>query len=126
MSQREMDAAERFKCSVRERALFEAGVKMGTIYHQFVGMPVDGSNVDILEESIEKGILVQPYVRSVKVSIDRSQFRKKTDEYSYVSLTGNMLDVVLEIWIDGVTVKAEMRYDEELKYPLMYVSDVSE
>ncbi len=119
-----MDAARRFRCTVRERALFEAGVKMGTIYHQFVGVPVDGTNVDILEESIEKGILVQPYVKSVNVNIDRSQFRKKTDEYSYVSLTGNMLDVVLEIRIEGVTVTAEMRYDDELKYPLMYISNI--
>lgn len=106
--------------------MFEAGVKMGTIYHQFVGVPVDGSNVDILEKSIEKGILVQPYVKSVKVAIDRSQFRKKADEYSYVSLTGNMLDVVLQVQIDDVVVTAEMRYDEGLKYPLMYISHVTE
>ncbi|NLL95055.1 MAG: dihydroneopterin aldolase [Thermoplasmatales archaeon] len=126
MSQREKDAAGKFKCTVRERAMFEAGVKMGTIYHQFVGVPVDGSNVDILEKSIEKGILVQPYVKSVKVAIDRSQFRKKADEYSYVSLTGNMLDVVLQVQIDDVVVTAEMRYDEGLKYPLMYISHVTE
>lgn len=126
MKNREKDAADMFRCSVRERAMFEAGVKMGTIYHQFVGVPVDHSNVDILEKSIEKGILVQPYVKSVKISIDRSQFRPKSDEYSYVSLTGNMLDVVLKIEIDGVEVTAEMRYDENLRYPLMYISGVKE
>jgi hypothetical protein len=35
-----------------------------------------------------------------------------------------MLDVVLVIKIDDIRVKAEMRYDPVLKYPLMYVSDL--
>jgi len=115
-----------FKCSVKERAMFEAGIKMGTIYHQFVGVPVDLSSVDILERSIEQGVLVQPYVEDVKVTIDRSHFRPKSDEYGYMSLTGNMLDVKLTICIEGVRVTAEMRYFKELNYPLMYISDSSD
>lgn len=124
MDTREQKAADMFECSIRERAMFEAGIKMGTIYHQFVGVPVDLSSVDILERSIEQGVLVQPYVDHVKVTIDRSYFRPKTDEYSYISLTGNMLDVVLKIRIDNVRVTAEMRYLKDLNYPLMYISDV--
>ncbi len=126
MENRERKAADMFCCSTKERAMFEAGIKMGTIYHQFVGVPVDESSVELLERSIERGVLVQPYVKSVKVHIDRSFFRPKTDEYSYLSLTGDMLDVVLEIKIDKVEVTAEMRYDKDLKYPLMYISRVSE
>lgn len=123
---RETQAAGMFNCSVKERALFEAGIKMGTIYHQFVGVPVDAGSVETLEKSIESGVLVQPYVKSVKVRIDRKTFSPKKDEYSYCSLTGEMLDVVLEIKIDSVTVRAEMRYDQELNYPLMYISDIKE
>ena len=123
---REQKAASMFKCSVKERAMFEAGIKMGTIYHQFVGVPVDLSSVDILERSIEQGVLVQPYVEDVKVTIDRSHFRPKSDEYGYMSLTGNMLDVKLTICIEGVRVTAEMRYFKELNYPLMYISDSSD
>ena len=124
MTSREELAAEKFKCSTKERALFEAGIKMGTIYHQFVGMPLDMDSIESLEDAIEKGVLVQPYVESVKVRIDRSIFSPKKDEYSYRSLTGEMLDVVLVIKIEGVTVKAEMRYDPVLNYPLMYISDI--
>ncbi|MDD4185575.1 MAG: dihydroneopterin aldolase family protein [Candidatus Methanomethylophilaceae archaeon] len=124
MKEREHRAADMFKCTVRERAMFEAGIKMGTIYHQFVGMPVDQTSVDILERSIEKSVVVQPYVEDVEVHIDGSHFRPKTDEYSYVSLTGNMLDVRLVIRIENIRVVAEMRYDKDLKYPLMYISDV--
>ena len=123
---REELAKDYFQCNNRDRAIFEAGIKMGTIYHQFVGVPVDLSSVDILEQSIERGVLVQPYVESVKVKIDRSSFRTKKDEYDYVSLTGNMLDVVLSIRIDHVLVKAEMRYLKELNYPLMFISSVEE
>ena len=125
MKDREKNAADMFACSVRERAMFEAGIKMGTIYHQFVGVPVDLSSVEILERSIEQGVLVQPYVDSVTVRIDRSYFREKTDEYGYMSLTGNMLDVKLTIRIDDVSVTAEMRYMKDLNYPLMYISDSS-
>ncbi len=126
MSDREKRAASYFKCSTRERAIFEAGIKLGTIYHQFVGVPVDLSSVEILEESIEKGVLVQPYVESVNVHIDRAHFRGKKDEYDYVSLTGNMLDVKLSIRMEGVRVRAEMRYLPDLNYPLMYISDVED
>jgi len=123
---REELAAKKFKCSTKERALFEAGIKMGTIYHQFVGVPLDQDSVGALEDAIEKGVLVQPYVESVKVMIDRKIFGPKKDEYSYHSLSGEMLDVVLVIKIDNVRVRAEMRYDPVLKYPLMYISELSE
>lgn len=124
MTDREERAKAYFQCSTRDRAIFEAGIKMGTIYHQFVGVPVDLSSVDILERSIERGVLVQPYVESVSVRIDRAYFRSKKDEYDYVSLTGNMLDVSLTICIDDVRVKAEMRYVKELNYPLMFISGI--
>jgi len=123
---REELAARKFGCSTRERALFEAGIKMGTIYHQFVGVPVDQDSVDTLEGAIEKGVLVQPYVEDVKVTIDRKSFGQKKDEYSYVSLSGEMLDVTLVIAIDNVKVTAEMRFDPILKYPLMYISKIDE
>lgn len=98
---------------------------MGTIYHQFVGVPLDQDSVGALEDAIEKGVLVQPYVESVTVRIDRSIFGPKRDEYSYHSLSGEMLDVVLVIKIEDVRVKAEMRYDPVLRYPLMYISDLA-
>ncbi len=126
IEKREELAAKKFNCSIRERALFEAGIKMGTIYHQFVGVPVDQDSVEVLEKSIEKGVLTQPYVDKITVHIDRSVFNPKKDEYSYCSLSGEMLDVSLVIKIENIEVTAEMRYDPLLKYPLMYISKVQE
>ena len=126
MSEREEKAADMFKCSERERALFEAGIKMGTIYHQFVGTPVSIHNTQELEKAIERSVMVQPFVESVAVKINISDNnRKKTDTYDYVSLEGGMIDAVVKIKIKNVTVTAEMRFVKELNYPLMYVSEIS-
>ena len=37
-----------------------------------------------------------------------------------------MMEVMLTVKMDGVTVVAQMRYIEELHYPLMYVKSVRE
>ena len=58
-----------FNCTDRERAAFEAGIKMGTIFHQFIGTPVSIKNAEVLEKSIENSIMIQPYVKSCKVVI---------------------------------------------------------
>ncbi len=124
MSDRDKQASDMFACSDRERAMFEAGIKMGTIYHQFVGTPVNIDTVSDLEGCIGRTICVQPYVKSAKVIIDKDVFGPLNDRYSYVSLTGDMIDAVVEITVGDTTVTAEMRYDPELDYPLMYISEV--
>jgi hypothetical protein len=125
-TRREELASRYFNCSLRERAVFEAGIKLGTIYHQFVGTPICAANVEILERAIEDGVRVQPFVKEVRVRIDRNALRRKRDEFDYQSLTGNMLDVVLVIQIEDVQAVAEMRYASDIRYPLMYVSKVEE
>ena len=124
MSDRERIANERFNCTQRERAVFESGIKLATVYHQFVGTPVNLDTVSELESTIARSIEVQPYVESARIAIDRSYFTKDGDTYSYVSLTGDMIDAVVVIKIGDSKVTAEMRYDSVLKYPLMYVSDI--
>ncbi len=126
MADRDSLAASRFNCTVRERACYEAGIKMATIYHQFVGTPVNLSNVGSLEKSIAEAIEVQPYVKESKVIIDRSVFTENGDRYSYRSLTGEMIDAVVTIEIKNVILTSEMRYDTELGYPLMFISEIRE
>ena len=126
MNQREAAAASRFACSVRERCTFELGIKLATVYHQFVGTPFDADSVGSLEDSIRRAIEVQPYVVSARISIDRSVLNADRDTYGYVSLTGTMLDAKVCVRIDGTEAVGEMRYDEELGYPLMYVSEITE
>lgn len=121
MSGREEEADSLFVCDDSERAAFEAGIKLGTAYHQFVGTPVDLDSVETLERAMRESLMVQPHVEDVKVRISRDRFPEREDLYSYVSLTGDMLDVSLVIRTASTRLRARMRYVAELDYPLMYV-----
>jgi hypothetical protein len=123
-SAREERAESYFQCTPRERAVFEAGIKLAAVYHQFIGTPVSISNVDSLEKAIEEGVKVQPFVEGVNVRIRRESLRRKRNEYDYQSLTGEMLDVTVTIRIDDIKVVGRMRYIDEIKYPLMYVQEI--
>lgn len=121
---REQKSEGYFDCSDSERAAFEAGIKLGTIYHQFVGVPLSAENVATLEKAMEAGSMVQPFVEDVRVRIDRSKLRKKAGQYDYVSLTGEMLDVNLTVNYKGTRVEAGMKFVKEMSYPLMFVKRV--
>lgn len=113
-----------FNCTDSERAVFEAGIKLGTVYHQFVGTPLNQTNVDVLERAIADGAMVQPFVKDARVRIDRSRLREKHTEYDYLTLTGDMLDVSITIRYRDVEVVCEMKYIKDMNYPLMYVKEV--
>ena len=69
---------------------------------------------------------MQPYAYSSTVRIDRSVFPYDKDRYSYISLTGDMIDARVRVRVGSYEVMAEMRYDDVLTYPLMYVASVRE
>ncbi len=91
-----------------------------------MGVPVSAENVETLEKAIEAGSLVQPFVEDVKVKIDRSKLRKKRGQYDYVSLTGEMLDVMLTVRYRTARVKASMKLIKDMNYPLMFVEKVEQ
>jgi hypothetical protein len=131
MNDRERDAnyatdkANRyFNCTDRERAVFEAGIKLGSIYHQFVGTPVSKVNVEVLERAITEGVRIQPYVKNVEIKIKQDKLGNKRDEYDYDSLSGDMLKVHLEIQYRNSRAVAHLEYIEDINYPLMYISSI--
>jgi hypothetical protein len=113
-----------FSCSDSERAAFEAGIKLGSIYHQFVGTPLSHDSVEVLEKAIEDGVRVQPFVEDVRVRIDRSRLQRKRSPYRYVSLTGNMMEVELTIRYGQAVAVCGMRFVRKLRYPLMYIKEI--
>jgi len=121
---RETKADSHFSCSDAERAAFEAGIKLGAMYHQFVGVPLSTENVEVLERAMEAGIRVQPFVEDVNVRIDRSKLKPKRGQYDYTSLTGDMLEIALTVRYKQVRVEAVMRYVEEMNYPLMFIREI--
>ena len=119
-------AKKYFKCSSSERAAFEAGIKLGTVYHQFVGTPLSLKNVDALEKAIEESIKVQPFVKSARVKIDRNRIKKRQGFYKYLTLHGDMLDIDLEVQYEDKIAVCKLQYIEELDYPLMYIQEIRE
>lgn len=111
----------------RDRAVFEAGIKLGALYHQFVGTPINTDTLDGLEKAIEKSIGVQPFVRSINVIIDSEMVKKKQNpEFGYCELEGRMLHVSLQALYKNIIAYAEMCYDEEKDYPLMSIKKIEE
>lgn len=114
-------AASFFECTDRERAAFEAGIKLGAIYHQYVGAAVDARSAASLERAIEASTRSQPHVASVRVRIDRSALRLR-GPYREVSLTAGMLDVAIGTRVGRAHARGRLAYVAALGYPLMSVS----
>ncbi len=114
-----------FRCTDRERAVFEAGVKLGSVYHQYAGSPVDPRSARALERAIELGMRVQPSVVAARVRIDRAALRRGLTRMGYASLAGDMLDVTVTTRVGRATAMARLRYSPRLRYPVMSVDRVS-
>lgn len=99
----------------RERAAFEAGIKLGALYHQWVGAPVSVATAETLEKAIEVSIGLQPAVERVRVRLDRGLMSPNTFGYSEVA--GLMFDVELRTRVGKARCTATLsRYED---YPLM-------
>ena len=118
---------EKERISDRDKAVFEAGIKLGALYHQFTGTPVSTETVEELERVIERSVSLQPWVSSVEVKIDREKVRKRENEnqFKYCELSGEMLDVKVVVLYEKVEVHARVKYEEKMDYPLMRVEKVA-
>ncbi|MGL4668991.1 MAG: dihydroneopterin aldolase family protein [Methanobacteriaceae archaeon] len=105
----------------RERAIFEGAISMGALFHQFIGTPVNEKSVASLELAIAESLSLQPAIEKVEVSIDLGNIE---NEFDYVSLNGNMLDIRIFSKIDDVLAIIRIEFISELNYPLMYVEDI--
>lgn len=115
---------EKEKITDLDNALFEAGIKLGALYHQFIGTPVSAETAGALETAIEQSVSLQPWVSLVKVKIDREKVRERANEFNYCELRGEMLDVTVVVRYKAVEVHARVKCEEELDYPLMRVEKV--
>lgn len=114
------------KITCRERAAFEAGIAIGTLIHQFTGIPIKNKeDVVILERAIERSLLAQPYREKVivKINLDRDY---SDNPYDYTTLKSRFIDAVIVIRYNECRVKARVRYIPELDYTLGYIEDIEE
>ncbi|MEF8790058.1 MAG: dihydroneopterin aldolase family protein [Haloarculaceae archaeon] len=109
-----------------EVACFEAGVKFGTVYHQFAGTPLSPDSADSLARAMEEAIENQPHCESVTVEprYDELERAVESGAADYVEWTGRFADVRMTVRYEGVTVHTRMAMQDG--YPLMEVVDVRE
>ena len=107
-----------------EEACFEAGIKFGSLYHQFAGTPVSPESSDSLANAMEDAIENQPFCASVSVEILDDALRAELAEQSadYTELTGRFMEVEIRIEYEGHTAVASMAMDGD--YPLMKLDRV--
>ncbi len=121
-----MRSKEYFNSTDRDRAVFEAGIKLASLYHQYIGSPVNLENVEHFEKAMEEGMRVQPYVTKASVKVGRETLRSSLSPYGYCSLNERMLGARVVIEYEGWTVEATLGWVEDLSYPLMRIDDIRE
>ncbi|HMF32237.1 MAG TPA: dihydroneopterin aldolase family protein [Candidatus Lokiarchaeia archaeon] len=115
--------------TARDRALFEAGIKLGALYHQAVGFPIrnDPTVIEALQTALEQSFGCQPYVQTIKVTLEgRGKAGPKGHPFDYGELRGDQLNVELVLEYHGVRVAAGIRFAPELQFPLMYVREIQD
>lgn len=70
-----------------------------------------------LEEAMQESISLQPYVKHVRVSINRKML--KENFFGYGELEGRMITAEVQIEYEGEIVIARLQFDAEKNYPLM-------
>ena len=108
-----------------QQACFEAGIKFGSLYHQFAGTPVSPDSTRSLETAMAEAIENQPFCESVDVKIHDDRVDAAIDhDNGYTELTGSLMTVEMRISYEGVTAHTRMAMDDG--YPLMKLRDVDE
>lgn len=111
--------------TLRESLLFETGIKLGGIFHQYLGVPVSKKTAAGLGRTIERAVALQPYVVDVRVRVqpDRGGPLGR-GRFAYRYLTAEMLDVRVRLADQGVEVEGRLAHRADLRYPLMHVAAV--
>ncbi|SDM01450.1 hypothetical protein SAMN04487949_0503 [Halogranum gelatinilyticum] len=109
-----------------ETACFEAGIKFGTLYHQFAGTPVSPASSRSLETAMAEAIENQPHCEAVTVDIldDALEAELAGQSADYTELTGRFMEVEMRIAYEGVTVNTRMEMEGD--YPLMKLVSVED
>ena len=118
------ESSESATPTTAERACFEAGIKFGSLYHQFAGTPVSPESAASLADAMEVAIENQPHCREVRVDIDETALESALADgtVDYTELTGRFMTVDIVVGVDEVTVETSMSLEDG--YPLMRIDAV--
>ncbi|MHA1819645.1 MAG: dihydroneopterin aldolase family protein [Promethearchaeota archaeon] len=110
-----------------ERAAFELGIKLGALFHMCLGMPLS-KNKDVIkaiEEAMEKSIMCQPYVKSVKIKLIRNSIQgEKNQIFDYDTLSPHQINAEVFLNYKNIKIVGKIEWNNDLNYPLMYISQI--
>ena len=106
----------------REKAIFEAGIKLGALYHQWVGTPISRNSAAGVEKAIEQAVILQPFVEEITVRLDRTLMTPNA--FGYSELSGLMFDVDIVTRVGFTYCRARLAQKDG--YPLMQVTECNE
>ncbi len=126
MDKKMAEGEKYFDCEDSERVSFELGIKLGALFHQFIGTPVSSKNIEKLQSAMESTTESQAFVNSAEVKIKPEQKSEVSElgPFDYTTLTGEMIEAEIEVEYEGLTALGKMEYVEEMDYPLMYVERI--
>ncbi|MDD1697932.1 MAG: dihydroneopterin aldolase family protein [Methanoregula sp.] len=101
----------------RDQAIFEAGIKLGALYHQWVGTPVSRKSAAGIESAIEQAVILQPYVEVITVRLNRDLMTENM--FGYSELSGLMFDVEIVTRVGFTYCRARLGLQDG--YPLMQI-----
>ena len=106
----------------RDQAVFEAGIKLGALYHQWVGTPISRRSAAGVETAIEQAVILQPFVEEISVRLDRSLMTENV--FGYSELSGLMFNVDIVTRVGFMYCRARLAPDNG--YPLMRIVECNE
>ncbi|MGQ3411625.1 dihydroneopterin aldolase family protein [Natrinema sp. LN54] len=107
-----------------QAACFEAGIKFGTLYHQFAGTPISPDSAASLATAMEESIENQPHCTAVTVDVRLEELEAELADSTadYTELTGRFLEVEIVVDYEGCEVVTRMEMEDG--YPLMRLESV--
>ena len=106
----------------RDQAVFEAGIKLGALYHQWVGTPISRKSAASVESAIEQAVILQPFVEEITVRLDRKLMTENI--FGYSELTGLMFEVDIVTRVGFTYCRARLAPHDG--YPLMQIMECNE
>ncbi|MDD4299420.1 MAG: dihydroneopterin aldolase family protein [Methanomicrobium sp.] len=101
----------------KAQAAFEAGIKLGALYHQWVGTPVSPKTAHFVEDAIKEAVSLQPFVEEISVLIHTEMM--VLNSFGYSELAGRMLDVKIKTKVKDSVCHAALKLEGD--YPMMKI-----
>lgn len=104
------------------QAVFEAGIKLGALYHQWVGTPISRRSAASVECAIEQAVILQPFVEEITIRLDRDLMTENL--FGYSELSGLMFDAEIVTRVGFAYCRARLAPKDG--YPLMKITECHE